>query len=104
MGSGAIFVGMMAETLVPILLIFPLSYYAMVKHRGLQYGWRRTTVAFLAAFLGGGLVYASLCLALGLGSATSVATVDLSNVLIIAVPLAASILALLAFNPRLRKG
>lgn len=104
MGPGAIFAGMMAETLVPVLLLFPLSYYAMVKHRGLHYGWKRTTVAFFAAFLGGGLAYAYLCLVLGVGSAASGAPVDLSNILIIAVPLAASILALLSFNPRSREG
>lgn len=104
MGQGAIFAGMMAEVLIPVLLLFPLSYYGMAKRRGQNYGWKRITAAFIAALLGGGLVYATLCTALGVGTMSPESTVDLSNILILVVPLLASVLALWAFKSRPPKG
>lgn len=104
MGPGAIFVGMMAEVVVPLLLMYPLSYYVMVKGRNLNYGWKRLTAAFFAALLGGGLVYATLCVVLRVGTMVPEPTVDLSGVLIFVVPLLASVLAIWAFKPRSPKG
>lgn len=104
MGPGSIFVGMVVSTLAPLLLMFPLSYYAMVKGRNLNYGWKRLTAAFFAALLGGGLVYATLCVVLRIGTMAAEPTLDLSMILIHVVPLLASVLALWAFKPRSPKG
>lgn len=104
MGPGSIFAGMVVGTLGPLLLMYPLSYYAMVKGRNLKYGWKRLTAAFFAALLGGGLVYATLCVVLRVGTMAPAPTVDLSNILILVIPLLASVLALWAFKPRPPKG
>lgn len=104
MGPGAMFVGMMAEVLIPVLLLFPLSYYVMLKRRGRSYGLKRLSAAFFAALLGGGLVYAALCVVLRAGTMAPVPTADLSNILILLVPLLASVLFLWAFKPRPPKG
>ncbi len=100
MGPGAIFMGMVLGMFGPLLLMYPLSYYAMVKGRNPNYGWKRLTAAFFAALLGGGLVYATLCVVLRVGPMAPEPTVDLSIILILVVPLLASVLALWAFKPR----
>lgn len=104
MGPGAIFVGMMAEVLVPMLLLFPLSYYGMAKRHGQRYGWKRVVSAFAVSLVGGGLVYAALCTVLRVGTMAPAASIDLSNIMILVVPLLASVLALWAFKPRTPKG
>lgn len=104
MGPGSIFVGMVLSTLAPLLLMFPFSYYAMVKGRKPDYGWKRLTAAFFSALLGGGLVYACLCLALGLDTMSSDPVLDASTILLLVIPLFSSVLALWAFKPRPPKG
>lgn len=98
MGPGAMFVGMMAEVTIPTLLLFALCYMAMVGKR--RFGAIRGISAFLVALIAGGAAYAVTCLIFGLGPASGGEGRDLSMVLILLLPLIASVAAIRIFAPK----
>ncbi len=98
MGPGAMFVGMMAEVTIPTLLLFALCYMAMVGKR--RFGAIRGISAFLVALIAGGAAYATTCLILRLGSASGGNGDDLSMVLILLLPLIASVAAIRFLAPK----
>lgn len=98
MGPGATFAGMMAEVTIPTLLLFALCYMAIVGKR--RFGAIRVISAFLVALIAGGAAYAAICLSLGLGPASAGEGRDLSMVLILLLPLIASVAAIRILAPK----